>query len=206
MLGRTERSQAHTPHVPTSRPHRHRGGGGSCSRLTLYPAGSCNVLQVRWCVPTAPHRRHALLAGSGRVSVTAETGGLLITVITSRPEPVALDLAGRFSRNLQARNIVRVTDLLPTVRSYADETCSSQEGQAMNGWRKSSYSTGPQTNCVEIASTPRQKQVGVRDSNDQDGPVLRFPDSAWERFTRDLKGARPSGDRSCWPPAKRTAA
>jgi uncharacterized protein DUF397 len=47
-------------------------------------------------------------------------------------------------------------------------------------WIKSSlsYSHG---NCVEVASLP-DNEVGVRDSKDTSGPVLRFTPDEWAAF------------------------
>lgn len=52
-------------------------------------------------------------------------------------------------------------------------------------WIKSSlsFSNG---NCVEVASLP-DGGVGVRDSKDPSGPVLRFTPGEWDAF---LGGAR----------------
>ena len=52
-------------------------------------------------------------------------------------------------------------------------------------WIKSSlsFSNG---NCVEVASLPHG-EIGVRDSKDSQGPVLRFTSSEWHAF---LKGVR----------------
>lgn len=52
-------------------------------------------------------------------------------------------------------------------------------------WVKSSssYSNG---NCIEVASLP-DGQIGVRDSKDPDGAVLRFTPDEWQAF---LGGAR----------------
>ncbi len=47
-------------------------------------------------------------------------------------------------------------------------------------WRKSSYSAS-QSNCVE-AGRVRNDHVGVRDSKDPDGPVLRFTQEEWAAF------------------------
>jgi len=59
-------------------------------------------------------------------------------------------------------------------------------------WRKSKRS-GAAGHCVEIAETPAA--VLVRDSKDANGPVLRFPQSGWERFlagVRDGEFDRPT--------------
>jgi hypothetical protein len=47
-------------------------------------------------------------------------------------------------------------------------------------WVKSSlsFSNG---NCVEVASLPDQ-EIGVRDSKDTAGPVLRFTPDEWHAF------------------------
>ncbi|MBB5806781.1 hypothetical protein F4560_006549 [Saccharothrix ecbatanensis] len=46
-------------------------------------------------------------------------------------------------------------------------------------WRKSSYSTGGQQDCVEVAHT--EPGVAVRDSKNT-GPTLTFPESTWHAF------------------------
>ena len=53
------------------------------------------------------------------------------------------------------------------------------------GWIKSSlsFSNG---NCVEVAALPGGG-VGVRNSRDPDGPVLRFTPAEWRAF---IGGAR----------------
>jgi Domain of unknown function (DUF397) len=59
--------------------------------------------------------------------------------------------------------------------------------QAPDGphWIKSSLSFYC-SNCVEVASLP-DGQIGVRDSKDPGGPVLRFALGEWHAF---LRGAR----------------
>ena len=52
-------------------------------------------------------------------------------------------------------------------------------------WTKSSLSFS-NSNCVEVASLPNGG-VGVRDSKDPSGPVLRFTPGEWRAF---LGGAR----------------
>jgi uncharacterized protein DUF397 len=47
-------------------------------------------------------------------------------------------------------------------------------------WRKSSYSSDQGDNCVEVAALPGG--VAVRDSQDPDGPVLRFNAGEWRAF------------------------
>ncbi len=52
-------------------------------------------------------------------------------------------------------------------------------------WTKSSLSHA-NGNCVEVTDLP-DGQVGMRDSKDANGPVLRFPSEEWRAF---LNGAR----------------
>ena len=52
-------------------------------------------------------------------------------------------------------------------------------------WAKSSFSFS-NGNCVEVAELPGGS-VGVRDSRDPAGPVLRFTRDGWDTF---LAGAR----------------
>jgi hypothetical protein len=47
-------------------------------------------------------------------------------------------------------------------------------------WIKSSLSFA-NSNCVEVASLPNGK-IGVRDSKDSEGPVLRFTSGEWDAF------------------------
>lgn len=49
-------------------------------------------------------------------------------------------------------------------------------------WRKSSYSGGGQTDCVEVARTA--PGVAVRDSKNTTGPTLAFPLRTWLAFLR----------------------
>jgi hypothetical protein len=49
-------------------------------------------------------------------------------------------------------------------------------------WRKSSLSGGGGSNCVEVGFA--EPGVAVRDSKDASGPILRFGPEAWRRFLR----------------------
>lgn len=55
-----------------------------------------------------------------------------------------------------------------------------------SNWQKSSYSFSNGA-CVEVR--PGDAAVGVRDSQDRDGPVLRFPGSTWGMFVAKIKAA-----------------
>jgi hypothetical protein len=52
-------------------------------------------------------------------------------------------------------------------------------------WIKSSLSFS-NSNCVEVSSLP-DGEIGVRDSKDRKGPVLRFTPDEWNAF---IGGAR----------------
>lgn len=47
-------------------------------------------------------------------------------------------------------------------------------------WRKSSYSSQDNGNCVEVAELPAH--IGIRDSKDKQGPALVIPAEAWASF------------------------
>jgi hypothetical protein len=51
-------------------------------------------------------------------------------------------------------------------------------------WRKASYSNGGENACVEVASAG---DVLVRDTTNRDGGTLAFSAGAWERFTASLR-------------------
>jgi hypothetical protein len=55
-------------------------------------------------------------------------------------------------------------------------------------WRKSSYSTGNGSNCVEVGDAGRA--VAVRDSKNPDGPSLSISPAAWADFTGKIKSSR----------------
>ncbi|MFJ8469316.1 DUF397 domain-containing protein [Streptomyces swartbergensis] len=48
-------------------------------------------------------------------------------------------------------------------------------------WRKSSYSDGGGTNCLEVSDN-HPGTVPVRDSKQSDGPILVFGASPWASF------------------------
>lgn len=55
-------------------------------------------------------------------------------------------------------------------------------------WRKSSFSGGGGSNCVEVANAGQA--IAVRDSKDALGPVLVFGRYAWRQFAANLKAER----------------
>jgi hypothetical protein len=59
------------------------------------------------------------------------------------------------------------------------------EGASGSYWTKSSlsFSNG---NCVEVASLPNN-EVGIRDSKDTAGPVLRFTPDEWDAFVGGVR-------------------
>jgi Domain of unknown function (DUF397) len=52
-------------------------------------------------------------------------------------------------------------------------------------WRKSSYSASNGGECVEVGG--HHGRVLVRDTKDQEGPVLRVSLAAWRRFAHHIK-------------------
>ncbi len=56
-------------------------------------------------------------------------------------------------------------------------------------WRKSSFSGGGGSNCVEVADAGHTTIV-VRDSKDALGPVLVFGQHAWRQFAAKVKAGR----------------
>lgn len=57
-------------------------------------------------------------------------------------------------------------------------------------WRKSTYSGGSDSQCVEVADVSTPSRVAVRDSKDPDGPALLFTPEAFAAFV----GAVSSGE------------
>jgi hypothetical protein len=55
-------------------------------------------------------------------------------------------------------------------------------------WRKSSFSGGGGSNCVEVADAGHT--IAVRDSKDALGPVLFFRQHAWRQFAAQVKTER----------------
>lgn len=57
-------------------------------------------------------------------------------------------------------------------------------------WFKSSYSGGDEPDCVEVAISPADTTVHVRDSKDKDGAQLTFTGSSWAEFVADPSSRR----------------
>lgn len=51
-------------------------------------------------------------------------------------------------------------------------------------WRKSTYSSNAQGNCVEVASND---DIMVRDTTNRQGATLTFTTSAWSEFLATLR-------------------
>ncbi|WP_338697810.1 DUF397 domain-containing protein [Streptomyces sp. Q6] len=60
---------------------------------------------------------------------------------------------------------------------------------AARSWRKSTYSGGEGSDCLEVADahTPSTGIVPVRDSKNPDGPKLGLRAEAWSAFIADLR-------------------
>ncbi|MFP1627019.1 DUF397 domain-containing protein [Streptomyces sp. 5K101] len=56
----------------------------------------------------------------------------------------------------------------------------------LNGWRKSSYSSGDGGSCVEVLDD-HPAGVPVRDSKRPHGPALVFPADGWSVFVNAVK-------------------
>ena len=56
---------------------------------------------------------------------------------------------------------------------------------ALTTWRKSTYSGGNGSDCVEVGETERA--VVVRDTKDRAGAMLAFGPGAWRRFAAAIK-------------------
>ncbi|MGQ0839623.1 DUF397 domain-containing protein [Actinokineospora sp.] len=68
--------------------------------------------------------------------------------------------------------------------AWRKSSFSSANGNCVEmGWRKSSFSSA-NGDCVEVA--PMVAGVAVRDSKQNDGPTLAFPQTDWRAFLTDL--------------------
>ena len=58
--------------------------------------------------------------------------------------------------------------------------------RASTSWRKSSFSEGAGTDCVEVALV--EERAAVRDSKNASGPILTMPAVAWRGFVANVQG------------------
>ena len=75
----------------------------------------------------------------------------------------------------------------PVVHRPRRNPAGDRPGPGPN-WRKSSLSLA-NGNCVEVAD-PHPGGIGVRDSTDPAGPVLRFAPDEWRAFLSRLTAGR----------------
>jgi hypothetical protein len=59
-------------------------------------------------------------------------------------------------------------------------------------WRKSTFDSGEDPSCIEIAVVPGSKEgsdyvVAMRDGKNPDGPVLIFTPDEWRAFTAGVQ-------------------
>lgn len=64
----------------------------------------------------------------------------------------------------------------------------STEVAPEHAWFKSTYSSGAEGNCVEIAVMPGT--IGIRDSKDKQGPALLVSAEAFAAFVLDVRAGR----------------
>jgi hypothetical protein len=57
---------------------------------------------------------------------------------------------------------------------------------SLPGWRKASRSMAGNGDCVEAAAVVTG-DIMIRDSKDQNGPILRYSDYSWHAFVRKAK-------------------
>ncbi|MFD4629063.1 DUF397 domain-containing protein [Streptomyces sp. NPDC058284] len=76
----------------------------------------------------------------------------------------------------------------PELAWYKSSYSSGGDGDCLEvalSWRKSSYSSGDGDDCVEIAPCPTT--LHVRDSKNPDGPQLALAPRAWTQFVAQLE-------------------
>jgi hypothetical protein len=56
-------------------------------------------------------------------------------------------------------------------------------------WRKSTYSNGEESMCVEVTRTDG-RHIAARDSTNPDGPILEYDRPHWARFLAAIKAGR----------------
>lgn len=53
-------------------------------------------------------------------------------------------------------------------------------------WRKSTYSNGEESMCVEVARTG-SRRIATRDSKNPEGPILEYDRPHWAKLLADIK-------------------
>ena len=76
-------------------------------------------------------------------------------------------------------------------------TLTPEAGMSGPSWVKSSFSFA-NGNCVEVADLPGG-HVGVRDSKNPGGQVLRFTPGEWQAFIGGVRNGEFDGFGSLWP-------
>jgi hypothetical protein len=56
-------------------------------------------------------------------------------------------------------------------------------------WRKSSYSNGEGSLCVEVTRTDN-RLIAARDSKQPTGPILKYQRQEWRRFIEHVKAGK----------------
>lgn len=56
-------------------------------------------------------------------------------------------------------------------------------------WRKSTYSNGEETMCVEVARAD-DRRIATRDSKNPRGPILETSPHHWAKLLTDIKAGR----------------
>jgi Domain of unknown function (DUF397) len=60
-----------------------------------------------------------------------------------------------------------------------------KDKNALDGWRKSSFSGGNSDNCVEVKDLGGAK--ALRDTEDPDGAILTIQTGSWDAFIAGVK-------------------
>ncbi|WP_436493496.1 DUF397 domain-containing protein [Actinokineospora sp. HUAS TT18] len=76
--------------------------------------------------------------------------------------------------------LVRDNPVNSSPRWRTSTTGRRAPGMTTGRWRKSSFSSGTQNDCVEIALTP--DHAGIRDSKNAHGPTLTVTPATWSTF------------------------
>ncbi|WP_433547631.1 DUF397 domain-containing protein [Streptomyces sp. CA-294286] len=72
----------------------------------------------------------------------------------------------------------------------SSEHTAFPDSSVLTGWYKSSYSSGEQGECLEVARG--YGNVPVRDSKSANGPALRFTAASWASFVTAVKDDHPT--------------